>query len=43
MLINAGVVRIVYEGPYPDTLARDLLAEAGVGLVRWPNARERDE
>lgn len=40
MLINAGVVRIVYEGPYPDELARDMLAEAGVGLVRWPNAGE---
>lgn len=38
MIINAGIVRIVYEGPYPDELARDMLAEAGVGLVRWPNA-----
>lgn len=38
MLINAGVIRIVYEGPYPDELARDMLAEAGVALVRWPNA-----
>jgi dCMP deaminase len=40
MLINAGIVRIVYEGPYPDELARDMLAEAGVALVRWPNAGE---
>ncbi len=43
MLINAGVVRIVYAGPYPDELARDMLAEAGVALVRWPNARSEDE
>ena len=43
MLINAGVARIVYDGPYPDELAREMLAEAGVGLVRWPNARDDDE
>jgi dCMP deaminase len=43
MLINAGVVRIVYDGPYPDDLAREMLAQAGVGLVRWPNARDDGE
>ena len=35
MLINAGIVRIVYEGEYPDQLARELLAEAGVALCSW--------
>jgi dCMP deaminase len=35
MLINAGVVRIVYEGEYADALAREMLLEAGVGLERF--------
>jgi dCMP deaminase len=30
LLISAGVERIVYATPYPDAVARDLLAEAGV-------------
>jgi len=30
MLINAGIVEIVTSGEYPDALARELLAEAGV-------------
>ncbi|HXW51541.1 MAG TPA: cytidine/deoxycytidylate deaminase family protein [Candidatus Acidoferrales bacterium] len=32
LLINAGVRRIVYEDTYPDALATELLAEAGVAL-----------
>lgn len=35
MLINAGIKRIVYEGEYPDDLARELLAEAGLPVERW--------
>jgi dCMP deaminase len=35
MLINANVRRIVFAGEYPDRLARDMLAEAGVVLERW--------
>ncbi len=34
MLINAGIVRVVYEGDYPDELALEMLAQAGVELVR---------
>ena len=34
MLINAGVVRVVYEGDYPDELALEMLTQAGVELVR---------
>jgi dCMP deaminase len=34
MLINAGVVRVVYEGDYPDELAREMLDQAGIELVR---------
>ncbi|MFO8082123.1 MAG: cytidine/deoxycytidylate deaminase family protein [Armatimonadota bacterium] len=36
MLINADVRRIVYEADYPDELSRQMLAEAGVEMVRWP-------
>jgi dCMP deaminase len=36
MLINAGVVRVVYEGDYPDELAREMLAQAGIELARQP-------
>lgn len=34
MIINAGIVRIVYEEGYPDSLAMELLEEAGVEVVR---------
>ena len=34
MLVNANVTRIVYEGDYPDALAREMLEEAGVELCR---------
>ncbi|MGB9606945.1 MAG: deoxycytidylate deaminase [bacterium] len=34
MLINAGIRRIVYEEPYPDELAEQMLREAGVEMVK---------
>lgn len=34
MLINAGIVRIVYKGDYPDELSKKLLHEAGIKLDR---------
>jgi len=33
LLISAGIVKIVYDQPYPDAVASELLAEAGVALV----------
>lgn len=33
ILINAGIVRVVFAGDYPDPLAREFLAEAGVELA----------
>lgn len=33
LLISAGVRKIVYEMPYPDAIAQQLLGEAGVALV----------
>ena len=35
MIINAGIVRVVYAGDYPDLQARTFLSEAGVALVRF--------
>jgi len=32
MLINAGIVRVVCEGPYPDPMAAAILKEAGVAV-----------
>lgn len=34
MLVNAGIRRVVYGGPYPDRLAVSILAEAGVQVDR---------
>lgn len=35
LLISAGVMRIVYDRPYPDEHATLLLAEAGVAVVHF--------
>lgn len=35
MIINAGLKRVIYAGEYPDQLARDFLAQAGVELTRF--------
>ncbi len=35
MLINAGVVRIVYQDFYPDPLADEMLEEAGIEICIW--------
>ncbi len=40
MLINAGIRRIVYDGDYPDELARRMLDEAGIELVRFVDGFE---
>lgn len=35
MIINAGIVRVVCKNAYPDPLAREMLAEAGIELEAW--------
>lgn len=35
MLANAGITEVVFAGDYPDELAREIFAEAGVRLTRW--------
>ncbi len=39
ILINAGIVEIVYENPYPDELSEQMLGEAGVVLRHLPAAK----
>lgn len=35
MLINAGIVRIIFRGNYPDPLAEEMLKEANIFLDKW--------
>lgn len=42
MLINSGIVRIVYTGSYPDKFAMSLLCEAGIEVVRMPSPAKAD-
>lgn len=38
MLVNAGIVRIVFRDPYPDDLGRAILKEAGITVEQFrPN------
>lgn len=32
MIINAGIARVIFDGPYPDEFSSGLLAEAGIEL-----------
>lgn len=41
LLINAGIVRIVYGEPYPDALARQILAEAGIVCEQFASPPRR--
>jgi len=34
MIINAGIKRIVFAGEYPDELARKMLSESGIEVIR---------
>ena len=38
MIINSGIVRVIYENPYPDDFSIGLLAEAGVEVAIWGNS-----
>jgi dCMP deaminase len=35
MLINAGIRRVVYDEGYADDLAREMVAEAGIEIIRF--------
>ena len=34
MLINAGIKKVIFQGEYPDPLAREMLKEAGIELIK---------
>ncbi|MFI3174210.1 MAG: cytidine/deoxycytidylate deaminase family protein [Bacillota bacterium] len=36
MIINAGIVRIVHRGEYPDPLSKSILEEAGIEIMILP-------
>jgi len=35
MLINAGILKIIYEAGYPDDMSREMLDEAGVRTIQF--------
>jgi len=35
MIVNAGILRVVYRAGYPDDFARQMLAEGGVALEKY--------
>ena len=43
MLINAGIQRIVAVGDYPDDLAKEMLAEAGVRMEMFDEKKGKSE
>lgn len=40
LIINAGITKIMFKGDYPDTLAMELLQEAGVRVVKYEEQSE---
>ncbi len=41
MVINAGIVKVVYDSGYPDTMSLEFLSEAGIEIVRARGEEER--
>ncbi len=37
MIINSGIVSVIFKGDYPDELGLDMLQEAGIQLVQFDN------
>lgn len=40
LIINAGILRVVYNGSYPDELSVQLLTEAGVELMHFEEGKK---
>lgn len=40
MIVNSGIARVVFAGEYPDELAKETLAEAGVQVEIYANKQE---
>ena len=43
MIINAGIVRVVYAGQYPDPIACSFLMEAGVELNKYETDETKED
>lgn len=39
MIINAGVVRVIYEGEYPDDFSLELFRQSGMEVYRYVEDR----
>jgi dCMP deaminase len=39
MIINAGVVRVIYEGDYPDEFSKELFRDAKIEVLRYRDDR----
>ena len=39
MIINAGIIRIVYQSGYADSISKEMLAEAEVEIVKLPSSQ----
>jgi dCMP deaminase len=35
MIINAGIVRVIYEGDYPDEFSKELFRDANMEVLRY--------
>ena len=42
MLINAGIMRVVFDEGYADDLAREMIAESGIEVIHFQNNPEDD-
>jgi dCMP deaminase len=42
MLINCGTASVLYLSPYPDPMAEEMFAEAGVKLLQLPAMEKRE-
>lgn len=39
MIINAGIVRVIFEGDYPDDFSKELFRDAGIEVLRYREDR----
>ena len=39
MIINAGIVRVIYEGDYPDDFSKELFKDSGIEVMRFIDNR----
>ena len=39
MIVNAGIVRVIYEGDYPDEFSKEIFREAKIDVLRYREGR----